>query len=75
MLGSAVTGAIIMGSGVTLRAPHGGIFVFFAMGKPLLFFLALAIGTVITALGVVALKQFTGKSDAEIEAAATTVAA
>ena len=32
MLGSAVTGAIVMASGVTLRAPHGGIFVFFAIG-------------------------------------------
>ena len=69
MIGSAVTGAIIMSSGVTLRAPHGGVFVFFAMGRPLLFFVALAIGTVITAVLVVAAKQFLGKSDAEIEAA------
>jgi len=68
MIGSAVTGAIIMGSGVTLRAPHGGIFVFFAMGKPLLFILALLVGTAITGVLVVALKQFTGKSDAEIAA-------
>ena len=56
MIGSAVTGAIIMCSGVTLRAPHGGIFVFFAMGKPLLFVVALAIGTVITA-GLVVVAQ------------------
>jgi len=73
MVGSAVTGAIIMGSGVTLRAPHGGVFVFFAMGKPLLFFVALVLGTVITGVLVVVLKQFTGKSDAELEPAAATV--
>jgi len=70
MVGSAVAGAIIMSSGVTLRAPHGGIFVFFAMGKPLVFVLALAVGTVITGLGVVILKQLSGKSDAELEATA-----
>ena len=38
-------------------------------GQPTLFFLALAVGTVITAVLVVAAKQFIGKSDAEIEAA------
>lgn len=70
MIGSAVTGAIIMSSGATLRAPHGGIFVFFAMGEPLVFFLALAIGTVITGVLVVALKQLRGRSDAELEAVA-----
>ena len=31
MLGGAVTGAIIMGTGAELSAPHGGIFVFFAI--------------------------------------------
>ena len=39
-------------------------------GEPLpMFVLALAVGTVITAVLVIALKQFFGKSDAEIEAA------
>ena len=33
MLGSAVTGAIAMASDVTSQAPHGGIFVFFAIGN------------------------------------------
>ena len=63
MLGSAATGAISMATDVTLRAPHGGVFVFFAVGQVLWFLLALAIGTVISAVTVVALKQFTSKKE------------
>src|SRR3712207_8188337 len=33
MLGGATTGAIVAASGVELRAPHGGIFVFFAIDR------------------------------------------
>ena len=33
MFGGAITGALIMAFGVTLKAPHGGIFVFFAIGN------------------------------------------
>ena len=33
MLGSAVTGGLAMAIDVTLRAPHGGIFVLFAVGQ------------------------------------------
>ncbi|GAA1110327.1 fructose-specific PTS transporter subunit EIIC [Arthrobacter flavus] len=58
MLGSAVTGAIIMGSGVTSQAPHGGIFVFFAIGNVAMFIVAVLVGTIISALTVVALKRF-----------------
>lgn len=58
MLGGAVTGALCMGLGVTLRAPHGGIFVFFAIGNLLWFLVALIVGTVIAAFAVVAAKQF-----------------
>ena len=32
MLGAATTGDLCMASGVTSKAPHGGIFVFFAIG-------------------------------------------
>ena len=42
MVGGAVTGAMIMASGVTLQAPHGGIFVFFAIDNLLWFLVALA---------------------------------
>ena len=40
----AVTGALIMAFDVTLKAPHGGIFVFFAIGNLLWFLVALAAG-------------------------------
>ncbi|MHA7280204.1 PTS fructose transporter subunit IIABC [Arthrobacter sp. MDT2-2] len=58
LLGSAVTGAIVMGTGVTSQAPHGGIFVFFAIGNVLMFVLAILVGTIISALAVIALKRY-----------------
>lgn len=58
MAGGAVTGALIMAFDVTLRAPHGGIFVFFAIGNLLWFLVALVAGTVVAALAVVTAKQF-----------------
>lgn len=68
MAGGAVTGALIMAVGVELSAPHGGIFVFFAMSNPLMFILALALGTVVTAALVVALKQLNAnRHPAEME--------
>ena len=57
MLGSATTGALSMAFGVTLRAPHGGIFVLPLIGKPLLFVVALLIGTAVAAVAVIVLKQ------------------
>jgi PTS system fructose-specific IIC component len=58
MFGGAVTGGLIMALDVTLKAPHGGIFVFFAIGNLLWFLVALAAGTVVGALTVIAAKQF-----------------
>jgi PTS system fructose-specific IIC component len=66
MAGSAVTGAIAMGADVTLRAPHGGIFVLFAVNQVLWFMAALVIGTLVSAALVVALKTMT-ESKEEIE--------
>jgi PTS system fructose-specific IIC component len=60
MAGGALTGALVMAFDVTLKAPHGGIFVFFAIGKLAWFLVALAAGTVVSALAVIAAKQFTG---------------
>jgi PTS system fructose-specific IIC component len=60
MAGGAVTGALIMAFDVTLKAPHGGIFVFFAIGKLAWFLVALAAGTVVGALAVIAAKQLNG---------------
>lgn len=67
MAGGAVTGALIMAFDVTLRAPHGGIFVFFAIGNLLWFLVALAAGTVVAALAVVAAKQFIKPSASKAE--------
>jgi PTS system fructose-specific IIC component len=58
MFGGAITGALCMATGVTSRAPHGGIFVFFAIGGLLWFIVAIAIGSVAGALAVIAAKQF-----------------
>jgi PTS system fructose-specific IIC component len=57
MVGGAVTGAIVAGSGVELRAPHGGFFVFFAMSNALLFLLAVLIGAVVGAVAVTIAKS------------------
>ncbi len=66
MAGSAVAGGLAMAMDVTLRAPHGGIFVLFAVGHTFGFLIALAAGTVVAAFSVVALKSM-GESDAELE--------
>ncbi|GAA1055950.1 PTS lactose transporter subunit IIC [Agromyces luteolus] len=58
ILGGAVAGAICMGMGVTSQAPHGGIFVFFAIGNLLWFVLAIVAGAVVGALVVIALKRW-----------------
>ncbi|GAW29234.1 PTS fructose transporter subunit IIC [Carboxydocella sp. ULO1] len=60
MIGSAVTGALSMAFGCTLRAPHGGIFVLpipNAVGNLPMYALAIVIGTVVTALLVNLLKK------------------
>jgi PTS system fructose-specific IIC component len=57
MAGSAVTGALSMAFNCTLRAPHGGIWVIGLVGKPALYLLAIAVGTAITAVCVIALKS------------------
>jgi fructose PTS system EIIBC or EIIC component len=56
MTGSAITGGLVMLFGNTLRAPHGGIWVTPLIGSPLLYLLAIAIGTMVTTAVVVALK-------------------
>lgn len=65
MAGSAVTGALSMGLGVELRAPHGGIFVLFAVGNIAGFVIALLAGTLVAAALVVVLKT-AGRRDADL---------
>ncbi len=57
MLGAATTGAIIMAAGTTLSAPHGGIFVFFAVGGIAAFLAALVAGTAVGGVAVMAAKS------------------
>jgi PTS system fructose-specific IIC component len=73
MLGSAVTGGIAQALTVELRAPHGGIFVLFAVDNVLGFLIALAVGTVVATAAVVALKS-TGRSDQAVEPRAAKIA-
>ncbi|MFK4119160.1 fructose-specific PTS transporter subunit EIIC [Streptomyces longwoodensis] len=56
MVGGAITGALSMASGATLRAPHGGIFVVPLIGNPLLYLVAIAAGVCATTALVVLLK-------------------
>jgi PTS system fructose-specific IIC component len=56
MAGGAITGALSMAFGATLRAPHGGIFVVPLIGNPLLYLVAIAAGVCVTTALVVVLK-------------------
>ena len=47
MIGAGTAGALSMAFGCTLRAPHGGIFVFPVVGNPVMYVLALVIGSVV----------------------------
>jgi fructose PTS system EIIBC or EIIC component len=58
VIGSAIAGALTMLFGIGLRAPHGGIFVIpLVDGNPLLYALAIIIGSIVTALLVGLLKK------------------
>ncbi|EYT79240.1 PTS lactose transporter subunit IIC [Streptomyces sp. Tu 6176] len=60
MVGGALTGALSMAFGATLRAPHGGIFVVPLIGNPFLYLIAVAAGVCATTALVVALKTLRG---------------
>ncbi|MEV4688592.1 PTS fructose transporter subunit IIABC [Microbacterium sp. LWH3-1.2] len=69
MLGGAVTGALSMAFAVQSLAPHGGIFVLFAISPIWGFLVALVAGTVVSALTVIALKKWIAPKElAEAEA-------
>ena len=57
MTGGAVTGALIMAFGVGSQAPHGGIFVAFAISPVWGFVLAILAGTLVAAALVTAAKE------------------
>jgi PTS system fructose-specific IIC component len=54
-----------MGFGITSKAPHGGIFVFFAIDNFLLWVVSIAVGVVVTALATIGLKRYVGRKAPE----------
>lgn len=50
MIGAAISGALSMAFHIELRAPHGGIFVLPIVNNPVMYLLAIVIGSVVTAL-------------------------
>lgn len=57
MVGGAVTGAITMATHTISRAPHGGIFVSFAIDPIWGFVLGIVAGVIVSAFSVIALKS------------------
>jgi len=68
VVGSATAGAAAMGLGVTMPAPHGGIFVVILSNSILGFLACIALGTAVTAVMVTLLKP----DHTETEATTTT---
>ncbi|QKW28002.1 PTS sugar transporter subunit IIA [Streptomyces seoulensis] len=60
MAGGALTGALSMAFGATLRAPHGGVFVVPLIGNPFLYLIAVAAGVCASTALVVTLKTLRG---------------
>ncbi len=65
MVGSAVTGGLSMALDVSVRAPHGGIFVLFAVSNIVGYLLSLVAGVLVGAALVTLLKS-RGTTDAEV---------
>ncbi|QVQ50027.1 PTS fructose transporter subunit IIBC [Spiractinospora alimapuensis] len=74
VVGSGVTGAAVGAVGATLRAPHGGIWVAPLIGQPLMYLLALLLGTVVTAAAVLGLKSLRRRPAADAPDAVTVAA-
>ena len=70
MVGGAVTGALSMAMHVRSKAPHGGLFVFFAIDNLLGFVISIIAGALVTCVGVLALKQLAANKKKTVEVAA-----
>ena len=57
IVGSGIAGALSMAFGCGLRAPHGGIFVLPTISNPIMYFVALFVGSVVGALLLGVLKK------------------
>ena len=69
MAGGAVTGMLSMALHVGSRAPHGGVFVLFAIENVMGFFIALIAGVVVSAAIVTVLKGMTAEQPLEVATA------
>jgi PTS system fructose-specific IIC component len=66
MIGSAVTGALSEAFNVSVRAPHGGIFVLFAVHNWVGYILALLVGVAVGAAAVIIAKTIWPANDEDI---------
>ncbi|WP_260983755.1 PTS fructose transporter subunit IIABC [Rothia kristinae] len=57
IVGSAVTGAICMSTGVASQAPHGGIWILPVVSNPVMYLVAVIVGMLITAAMYLLLKR------------------
>lgn len=57
IVGSGIAGALSMAFGCGLRAPHGGIFVLPTISNPIMYFVALFVGSVVGAILIGVLKK------------------
>jgi len=62
IVGSAVSGALSMLFNCTVMAPHGGIFVIGIVGNSLMYLVSIAVGAIVGALILAALKKNAGES-------------
>ncbi len=67
MVGSATAGSTAMLLGVTMPAPHGGIFVFLLSSRPLAFLGCIALGTLVTAVVATAVKPDFEQTVADVD--------
>lgn len=50
IVGSAVTGAMVMGLSIKVLAPHGGIFVIMLVSQPVLYLVSILVGSLVSAV-------------------------
>lgn len=48
VVGSSLTGALVMMSNILVKAPHGGVFVIFLISKPILYISYILIGSIVS---------------------------
>lgn len=66
IVGGAIAGAISLGAHVASPAPHGGIWIIGLAQNPLMFLVAVAAGTIVSALLYVVLKSLGARSKASV---------